>query len=167
MGSYRSLRLGSAACVVWCGSWGGVGLSGEYYRLLWRRAERFLVRAVRDLEEGDYDGACFNAEEAVQLAAKAVLYRYFGEAPRIHGSRALLARLRNLLMEAGLDEVARIVSEFVAENRDALNLLEESCVTARYGDVSYGERQGRLCVETARRALEVLRRVEGLLGRLG
>ena len=26
-------------------------MSGEYYRLLRRRAERFLARAVRDLEE--------------------------------------------------------------------------------------------------------------------
>jgi len=84
-------------------------VSGEYYRLLWKRAERFLLRALRDFEEGDYDGACFNAEEAIQLAAKALLYRFFGEAPRIHGSKTLLARLRNLLMDGGRDDVATIV----------------------------------------------------------
>ncbi|MCX8162241.1 MAG: HEPN domain-containing protein, partial [Candidatus Bathyarchaeota archaeon] len=79
-------------------------MSGEYCRLLWYRAERFLVRALRDYSEGDYDGACFNAEEAVQLAVKAVLYKYFGEAPRIHGSRTLLSMLRNLFMGAGRDD---------------------------------------------------------------
>ncbi len=139
-------------------------MSGEYYALLWRRAERFLVRAVRDLDEGDYDGACFNAEEAIQLAVKALLFKYFAEIPRIHGSRALLARLRNLLMDAGLSDVASIVGRFVADNRDALDILEESYVMARYGAVSYSETQAKLCVETASRALEVLREVERRLG---
>lgn len=54
-------------------------MSGEYYQPLRRRAERFLTRASRDLEENDFDGACFNAEEAIQLAAEAILYKYFGE----------------------------------------------------------------------------------------
>jgi len=84
-------------------------VSGEYYALMWRRAERFLLRASRDLGEGDYDGACFNAEEATQLALKVVLYKYFGELPRVHGSRTLLARLRNLLMDAGRGDVASIM----------------------------------------------------------
>ena len=47
----------------------------------------FQLGLFRDYSEGDYDGACFNAEEAVQLAVKAILYRYFGEMPRIHGSK--------------------------------------------------------------------------------
>ena len=139
-------------------------MSGEYYQLLWKRAERFLVRALRDYEEGDYDGACFNAEEAIQLAAKAMLFKFFGEAPRIHGSKTLLARLRNLLMDAGRDDVARVIGRFVADNRDALDVLEESYVMARYGAISYGEKQGRICVDTAKRALEVLREVERWLG---
>jgi len=139
-------------------------VSGEYYALMWRRAERFLLRASRDLGEGDYDGACFNAEEAIQLALKAVLYKYFGELPRVHGSRTLLARLRNLLMDAGRGDVASIVGGFVSDSRDALDVLEESYTMARYGVLSYGETQGRLCVETSRRALEVLREVEGRLG---
>ncbi|RLG88895.1 MAG: hypothetical protein DRO18_00475 [Thermoprotei archaeon] len=40
---------------------------------------------------------CFNAEEAIQLAVKAILYRYFGETPRIHGSRTLLVGLETCL----------------------------------------------------------------------
>ncbi|MET1160362.1 MAG: HEPN domain-containing protein [Thermoprotei archaeon] len=139
-------------------------MSGEYYSLLWRRAERFLTRAIRDFSERDYDGACFNAEEAIQLATKALLYRYFGEAPRIHGSKALLARLRNLFMDAGRDDVARLIGRFVADNRDGLDLLEESYIMARYGAISYGEKQGKICIETAKKAFEVLKSVEQKMG---
>ncbi|MBS7642917.1 MAG: HEPN domain-containing protein [Candidatus Bathyarchaeia archaeon] len=139
-------------------------MSGEYYRLLWYRAERFLVRALRDYSEGDYDGACFNAEEAIQLAVKAVLYKYFGEVPRIHGSKVLLSRLRNLLMDAGREDVASLVGRFAADNRDILDLLEESYTMARYGSISYGERQAERCIEIAKKAFEVLKDVEGRLG---
>ena len=139
-------------------------VSGEYYTLLWRRAERFLSRAIRDFSEGDYDGSCFNAEEAIQLAVKAVLYKYFGEIPRVHDSKALLARLRNLFMDADRDNIASLISRFAAENRDALDILEESYVMARYGAISYSEKQGRLCVEVAKSALEVLRNVERKVG---
>jgi HEPN domain-containing protein len=38
----------------------------------------FLARAMRDYEERGYDGACFNSEQAVQLAIKAALYSIFG-----------------------------------------------------------------------------------------
>ncbi|MEB3778692.1 MAG: HEPN domain-containing protein [Desulfurococcales archaeon] len=139
-------------------------MSGEYYLLLWRRAERFLLRAERDLNEGDYDGACFNSEEALQLAVKAVLYRYFGESLRIHGSRILLARLRNLLMEAGMESEASIISEFVSNNRVPLGILEESYIMARYGNITYGKSQAELCVKTAKKAFEVLRDIERGLG---
>ncbi|OYT48557.1 MAG: DNA-binding protein [Desulfurococcales archaeon ex4484_42] len=142
----------------------GLCLSGEYYQLLWGRSSRFLIRALRDFEEGDFDGACFNAEEAIQLAVKAILYKYFGERLRIHGSKTLLARLRNLLMDSGRDDVASLVGRFVSNNRDALDILEESYTMARYGEISYGEKQGRLCVEVAKKAIEVLREVEKQLG---
>ena len=139
-------------------------MSGEYYNLLWKRARRFLIRAIRDLSEKDYDGACFNAEEAIQLATKAILYKYFAEVPRIHGSKTLLARLRNLFIDAGLNDIARITGRFVADNRDALDILEESYIMARYGNISYGEKQARMCVEIAKKALEVLEEIERKLG---
>ncbi len=139
-------------------------MSGEYYRILWYRAERFLSRGRRDLVEGDYDGACFNSEQAVQLAVKALLYRYFGEMPRVHGSKVLLARLRNLFMDGGRDDIAGVIGRFVAEYRDWLDILEESYIMARYGVFRYSEKQGRICVETAEKALEVLREVERRMG---
>ncbi|MET1102241.1 MAG: hypothetical protein ABWW69_07195 [Pyrodictiaceae archaeon] len=39
-------------------------------------------------------------------------------------------------------------------------MLEESYIMARYGAITYGEKQARLCVRTAEEALEVLARVE-------
>ncbi len=141
-------------------------MSGEYYQLLWRRALRFMVRAERDYSEGDYDGACFNAEEALQLAVKALLYRYFAETPRIHGSRSLLARLRNLLMDAGRGREAGLIEDYASRRRGDLVLLEESYIMARYGSVAYGRLQAERCLSAAREGLEVLRRVEEGLGGL-
>jgi len=97
--------------------------------LLWGRAER-------DIPDGDYDGACFNSEEAIQLATKALLYR-FSLKTRIHGSKTLLARLRNLFMDAGRENVAKVIGKLVSEHRDALDILEKSYIMA-----SYGEKQG-------------------------
>lgn len=75
-----------------------------------------------------------------------------------------MARLRNLLMDAGRGDVAGLIGRFVVDYRDSLDILEENYTMARYGAISYGEKQGELCVETARKALEVLREVERLLG---
>jgi HEPN domain-containing protein len=142
-------------------------MSGEYYRLLWYRGERFLVKAFKDYSEGDYDGACFNAEEAVRLAVEAILYRYFGEVPRIHGSKTLLSRLRNLFMNAGRDDLASLIGGFTADNRDILDLLEESYIMARYDSIIvYPIARSRLSdvSRLAKKAFEVLRYVEGGLG---
>lgn len=65
-------------------------MSSSYWELLWRRAKRFMVRAERDLAEGDYDGACFNSGQALQLAIKASIYRVFGIEMRIHSAKILL-----------------------------------------------------------------------------
>ncbi len=135
-------------------------MSGEYWRLLWRRASRFLVRAERDLAEGDYDGSCFNSEETIQLAARAVIYRIAGERIRIHGSRSILARLRNILMDMGRKDIAEAIDRSISSHRIYLDILEESYIMGRYGDIEYGESQGRTCVDTARKALELLRDVE-------
>ena len=53
-------------------------MSSRYWELLWKRARRFMVRAERGLIEGGFDGACFNSEQALQLAVKATIYRVYG-----------------------------------------------------------------------------------------
>lgn len=89
-----------------------------------------------------------------------MLYRFFAEKPRIHGSKTLLARLRNLFMDAGRENEAKVIGRLVSEYRDALDILEESYIMARYGELSYGEKQGKLCVSVAKKILEVLKSIE-------
>jgi len=43
---------------------------------------------------------------------------------------------------------------------EGLELLEESYIEGRYGEVSYLESQGRTCVGVLRRVLEVLEKIE-------
>ena len=72
-------------------------MSGELAEKLRRRASVFLREAEKLLEEGEYDIACFNAEQSLQLYVKSVLLKLFGEAPRIHGVRELLGYLARRL----------------------------------------------------------------------
>ncbi len=135
-------------------------MSFNYWELLWRRARRFMVRAERDLDEGDFDGACFNAEQAIQLSAKASIYRLFGEKLRVHSSKTLLSQLRNMLYESNKHSLANIISDLISSYRRELELLEESYIEGRYGEVEYLESQGRICIEIAKRVLEVLEKIE-------
>ncbi len=63
-------------------------------------------------------------------------------------------------MDSGRDDLASVVGRFVADNRDALDILEESHAMARYGEISYGGKQGKLCVDTAKKVTEVIGEVE-------
>jgi HEPN domain-containing protein len=135
-------------------------MSSRYWELLWKRAKRFLIRAERDYSEGDYDGACFNSEQAIQLAAKAVLYRLFGVKVRIPSSKALLAQLRDMLYGAGKQDLAKHVDNIVSSHSRELELLEESYIGGRYGEFEYFENQGKACIEVAKKVLESLIRIE-------
>ena len=88
---------------------------------------------------------------------------FSGAKSRIHCGRSLLAQLRNLLYEAGRGDLAGIVEDLVSSYRRGLELLEESYIEGRYGEVSYLESQGRTCVEVSRQVLEVLEKIESEL----
>jgi HEPN domain-containing protein len=135
-------------------------VSSRYWELLWKRARRFMVRAERDLIEGDFDGACFNSEQALQLAVKATIYRVYGVKMRVHSAKTLLSQLRNMLYESGRLDLADVIGKMVSDYRRELELLEESYIEGRYGEVELLESQGRSCVDVAREILEVLRRIE-------
>ena len=135
-------------------------MSSRYWELLWKRARRFMVRAERGLIEGGFDGACFNSEQALQLAVKATIYRVYGVKTRIHSAKTLLSQLRNMLYESGRLDLADVIGKMVSDYRRELELLEESYIEGRYGEVELLESQGRSCVDVARRILEVLRRIE-------
>ncbi len=135
-------------------------MSSRYWELLWKRAGRFMVRAERDLIEGDFDGAYFNSEQALQLAVKATIYRVYGVKTRAHSAKGLLSQLRNMLYESSRLDLADVVGKMISDYRRELELLEESYIEGRHGEVELLESQGRSCVEVAREILEVLRRIE-------
>jgi HEPN domain-containing protein len=79
---------------------------------------------------------------------------------RIHSAKTLLSQLRNMLYESGRLDLADVIGKIVSDYRRELELLEESYIEGRYGEVELLESQGRSCVDVAREILEVLRRIE-------
>ena len=134
-------------------------MSGELVEKLRHRAAVFLREAERFLEEGEYDLACFCADQAAQLYLKSLLLKLFGEAPRIHGVRELLGLLASRLHREGFGEEAVKIKKFVEENRYALSLLEDACIDARYSARSFTE-EAREALSASSRLIELLREVE-------
>jgi len=94
--------------------------------LLVKRARNALARARRDLEAGDYDGAVFDAEQAVQLYLKSIILEHTDATPRTHNLRQLLYIVGKLL---GFDEE---VKEFIRSNKYKLHTLEDAYYATRY-----------------------------------
>ncbi len=146
-------------------------MSGELAATLWRRARVYLREARRLLEEGDYDISLVNAEQAAQLAVKAVYVELLGYTPRGHGLRRLLGYLARVLEEAGLAEQARVLQSFTAQRRDTLVLLEDAYTLGRYGLPGYTERDAEEGFAAAAELLQLLeelrRRIRGGEGGAG
>jgi len=94
--------------------------------LLARRARNALARAKMSLQAGDYDGAVFEAEQAVQLYLKSVILEYTDATPRSHNLRRLLYIVGELL------GFSSEVSEFIKRNRYKFHTLEDAYYSARY-----------------------------------
>lgn len=135
-------------------------MSGEYAALLRRRALNALKWAERACSEGDYDTCAFEAEYAVQLYLKSVLYRVLGEEVRGHNVRELFGLLAAALMEEGLESVAREVAEYVRRHRRELSELSDAHTRAVYGLVEYGEKEAKLLLQIAKQTLEWLGELE-------
>lgn len=128
-------------------------LSGEYVAKLKRRALSFLKEAE---EADDKDLAAFFAEQAMQLYLKAVFYEIFGDRARGHGLRELLGAFSKFLERSGYQEASERVKEFVGEFRDKLILAEDAYTGARYGDLSYDQRDVDELIEVARSLISLL-----------
>ncbi len=135
--------------------------SGELVDSLRRRALSMLRSARLRIEWGDYDLACFDAEQAVQLRLKASLLRLFGEATRVHGVLEHLSLLRRRLAEAGFKTAADSLSDLVRAERELVELLDESYIMARYGSPGmYRKIDAERAVEFAERLLKALEKLE-------
>ncbi|MFN4046421.1 MAG: HEPN domain-containing protein [Acidilobaceae archaeon] len=141
-------------------------MSGEFVGKLKRRSEDFVRAAEMFLERGSYDLACFSADQAVQLYVKAVVFRFTGEMPRIHGVRGLLGYLASRLYEAGYRGYAEAIVGFARENRYALAVLEDAYIEARYGLRSFTEEDARLALEVSSRLIKLLGGVEDAIWRV-
>ena len=137
---------------------GGSDGGGREYvvGLMRRRAENALARAERDLRAGDYDGAVFDAEQAVQLYLKSILLEYAGVAPRTHNLRMLLHAVGELL---GFASEAR---EFVRRNKYKLHTLEDAYFSARYLPKEFSREDAEELIAFAK---EVIRFVKSRKGR--
>ena len=138
-------------------------MSGEYAALLRKRALNALKWARRACAEGDYDTCAFEAEYAVQLYLKSLLYRVLGEEVRGHNVRELFGLLAAALMEEGEYDLAREVSDYVRRHRRELAELSEAHTRAVYGLVEYGEKEAMLLLEIAEGVVGKLREIEGRL----
>ena len=136
-------------------------MSGELYRVLWRRSLIYLREARRLLDEGEYDVALVMAEQSAQLAPRAVYTRVLGYAPRGHNIRRLIGYLASILEEAGRGEEASALRGFVAQHRWELVLLEDAYTQGRYGLPGFTEAEARKGIECA---LKLLRLLGSMLG---
>ena len=136
-------------------------MSGELASVLWRRAMVFLEEAEALLEKGHYDVALVMAEQAAQLAIKAVYATLLGYAPRGHSLRRLLGYLASVLEEAGRADEAERLRGFAAENRENLVLLEDAYGQGRYGLPGYTRAEAERGVETAKQLITLLQRLTG------
>jgi len=109
---------------------------------------RLLARAKRDLEVGDYDGAVFDAEQAVELYLRAIILEYTDAVPRSHNLRRLLHIVGELLGLAGE------VEEFIRRNRFSLHVLEDAYYSARYLPKEFAREDAEELVAFAEEVIE-------------
>ncbi len=136
-------------------------MSGAYPSLLRKRSLAMLRLAEELLDKGEYDLAALNAEYAVQLYVKQLLYRVTGEEWRGHGLRMLLGTLSTVLRQQGFPNEADKVADYVRSKRRLLAELEEAHVRAVYGAFEYSREQAQMLVETAKNIISTLGKVEG------
>jgi len=134
----------------------------EYSRWL-RAAEKTLESARADMERGDHNWACFKAQQAGELAIKALLYG-IGEPAYGHSVARLVERASRILsMEAppGVLECGK--------------LLDKLYIPTRYPDAwsegephyYYTRRDSENAIRCAREVIEWVKQVWGTLLRRG
>jgi len=135
-------------------------MSGKYPSLLKRRAESMMRSAERLLHEGEYDLAVFNAEYAVQLYIKSLLYRLSGEEWRGHSVRTLLGVLALIAEESRLREVSEKIYDFVRRSRRVLAELEEAHTRSMYSIFEYSKDQAEALIDAARSIIKLVKDIE-------
>ena len=131
-------------------------MSYEYVSLLKRRSLTFMKYAHKAIKEGEYDIACFLAEQAVQLSLKALILRVLGYVPRVHRIRELLG----IITKALVNDLVNNIEEFVRRKRDSFRLLEDAYIGSRYLMRTYDINDAKECMRVAEEVLKVVDEIE-------
>jgi len=135
-------------------------MSGENSALLRKRALNAFKWAGRAFKDKDYDTAVREVEYAVQLYVKSIIYRVLGEETRGRNLRELLGILVSALVEAGFEEEAKELMEYIRRHRRELVELTEAHTRAVYGLVEYGRREAEILLKIAKNIIDALRDLE-------
>jgi len=135
-------------------------LSGEYSALLKKRALNALKWAERAFNEGDYDTAVREADYAVQLYIKSLIYRILGEEVRGHNLRELLGILVSSLIEENFREEAEELIDYIRKHRRELAELSEAHIRATYGLMEYSRDGASILLRIAKNIINTLRDLE-------
>ena len=135
-------------------------MSGRYPILLRKRALNALKWAERAYNDGDYDTAVREAEYAVQLYIKSIIYRILGEEIRGHNIRELLGVLVSVLIEESFGTEANELIDYIRKHRRELAELSEAHTRAVYGLVEFGRRESGILLKIAKDILSVLKDLE-------
>jgi len=131
-------------------------MSGEYSALLRKRSLRALKWAERAFKDGDYDIAVREADYAVQLYAKSLIYRVLGEEVRGHNLRELLGILASSLIEEGFKEEAENLIDYSRKHRRELAELSDAHVHATYGLTEYSRTEASVLLKIAKNVIDAL-----------
>ena len=137
-----------------------VEMSGQYPLLLKKRALNAFKWAKRAFDEGDYDTCVREAEYAVQLYVKSLIYRVSGEEVYGHNIRGLLGILASILLENDFRGEAGKIIEYIKKHKRLLAELEDAHTRAVYGLIEYGEREAHMLLEIARETIDLLKEIE-------
>jgi HEPN domain-containing protein len=103
----------------------------EEAEVLKERALAFLENAEDLVRKKSFDIAAFAAEQFCQLYLKYKLLLVFGDFPKTHSLRFLLAEVAKV-------RPARKIGNFVKENASIIGNLESAYVTSRYLPRKFG-----------------------------
>ncbi len=113
------------------------------------KAKRFLTAAKRSLDESLYDMACFNSQQAADMALKAVLIMKSGYKPLTHSITELLEAISEI------EEVPSDISDCSG--------IEEHYIQARYPNARVKEYSFDEAQDSVKCGEAIVRFAEGIL----
>jgi len=134
-------------------------LSGELVNALRRRARSLLKHAYIYLNDGDFDLACYNCQQALELYLKSIIYELFSEEVKTCSLRELFEKLYEKLRSTGRVRDAELVESLVENYKNAISGLEGANIDARYGMKPYDRRDAINSIEAVEQIIEKLEKI--------